>query len=118
MELVVVKSGPFDSVIEFEVAGGDFLAVEAFPAGEGGTDRISIFFSISDDDIALERDEEIRFTLMNLDPSDQILIYPDTTLLTITDDDGKLLCTAKFTKLVSPSDLNLSLLERCVSHLM
>ena len=90
MELVVVKSGPFDSVIEFEVAGGSFSATRAFPAGESGTDRISIFFDIPDDDIGLEPDEEITFTLTNLDPSDQVLIDPDTTLLTVADNDGEL----------------------------
>ena len=89
MELVVVKSGPFHSIIEFEVAGGDFSAVEAFLAGEGGTDRVSIFFNIPDDDIALEPDEEITFTLTNLHPSGQILIDPDITTVTITDGDGE-----------------------------
>ena len=89
MELVVVKSGPFHSVIEFEVAGGDFSAVKAFPADKSGTNRISIFFNISDDNVALERDEEITFTLTNLDPSGQILIDPDTTIVTIADGDGE-----------------------------
>ena len=90
VELVVVKSGPFDSVIEVEVAGGSFSATRAFPAGESGTDRISIFFDIPDDDVALEPDEEITFTLTNLDPSDQVLIDPNTALLTVADNDGEL----------------------------
>ena len=89
MELVVVKSGPFHSVIEFEVAGGNFSAFKAFPAGEGSQDRISVFFSIPNDNVALEPDENITFTLRNLDPSGQIFIDPNTTLVTIVDDDGK-----------------------------
>ena len=45
LEVVVVKSAPFDSVIEFEVAGGNFSAIRAFQDGASSPNSISIFFS-------------------------------------------------------------------------
>ncbi|CAI8036397.1 hypothetical protein GBAR_LOCUS20387 [Geodia barretti] len=87
LEAVVVKSAPFDSVIEFEVAGGNFSAVRAFPDGASSPESISIFFQIPDDVIALEPPETISFTLAVLDPNPQISVDPDTTTVTILDND-------------------------------
>ena len=87
LEVVVVKSAPFDSVIEFEVAGGNFSAVRAFPDGASSPESISIFFQIPDDVIALEPPETISFTLTVLDPNPQISVDPDTTTVTIFDND-------------------------------
>ena len=89
LEVVVVKSAPFDSVIEFEVAGGNFSAVRAFPDGASSPESISIFFQIPDDVIALEPPETISFTLTVLDPNPQISVDPDTTTVTILDNDGE-----------------------------
>jgi hypothetical protein len=87
LEVVVVKSAPFDSVIEFEVAGGSFSAVRAFPDGASSPDSISIFFQIPDDIIALEPPETISFTLTVLERNPQISVDPDTTTVTILDND-------------------------------
>ncbi|CAI8040262.1 hypothetical protein GBAR_LOCUS22443, partial [Geodia barretti] len=87
LEVVVVKSAPFDSVIEFEVAGGSFSAVRAFPDGASSPKSISIFFTIPDDVIALEPPETISFTLTVLDPNPQISVDPGTTTVTILDND-------------------------------
>ena len=87
LEVVVVKSAPFDSVIEFEVAGGSFSAVRAFPDGASSPNSISIFFAIPDDVIALEPPETISFTLTVLDPNPQISVDPGTTTVTILDND-------------------------------
>ena len=89
LEVVVVKSAPFDSVIEFEVAGGNFSAVRAFPDGASSPDSISIFFQIPDDIIALEPVETISFTLTVLERNPQISVDPDTTTVTILDNDGE-----------------------------
>ncbi|CAI8020174.1 hypothetical protein GBAR_LOCUS12070 [Geodia barretti] len=87
LEVVVVKSAPFDSVIEFEVAGGNISATRAFQDGASSPNSISIFFQIPDDIIALEPPETISFTLTVLNPNPQISVDPDTTTVTILDND-------------------------------
>ena len=87
LEVVVVKFAPFDSVIEFEVAGGNFSAVRAFPDGASSPNSISISFQIPDDVIALEPSKTISFTLTVLDPNPQISVDPGTTTVTILDND-------------------------------
>ena len=91
LEVVVVKSAPFEifSVIEFEVAGGNFSAIRAFPDGASSPNSISIFFQIPDDIIALELAETLSFTLTVLDPNPLISVDPDTTTVTILENDGE-----------------------------
>ena len=89
LEVVVVKSAPFDSVIEFEVAGGNFSAIRAFQDGASSPNSISIFFQIPDDIIALELAETLSFTLTVLDPNPLISVDPDTTTVTILENDGE-----------------------------
>ena len=89
LEVVVVKSAPFDSVIEFQVTGGNLSAMGAFPAGVSSPNSMSVFFQIPDDIIGLEPDEMISLDLSLLEANPQISVDPDTATVTIVDNDGE-----------------------------
>jgi hypothetical protein len=87
--VVVQKSGPLDSEIEFTVTGeGGFSVTGVFPAGEAGPNDLTVPLVILDDDIALEPPELIVLNLTIANPSPLVVVTQPVTTVTILDDEG------------------------------
>ena len=87
--LVVQKSGPIDSPINFRVFGAMLEFDGTFEAGADSPDTIVILFNTTDNDIALEPHLVFPVSLEIIPPDPQIVVGISETVVTIFDDDGR-----------------------------
>ena len=71
------------------ISGSDISSTAAFTAG--GSLMTTVTFSISDDSVSLEDDEEYFLNMHNPNPSTRVIVG-DRTKIIIKDDDGMLCC--------------------------
>ena len=92
LELVVVKTGSFDSDISVVVFGEDLVdEIIVFLAGGATTTSITIEIDGFDDDIALQPDRVFEVSLSLVEAQPQVTI-PDesaTAVVIIVDNDGE-----------------------------
>ena len=90
--LVVQKSGPIDSPINFRLFGAMFEFNGTFEAGAESPDTIVIIHNTTDNNIALEPDLVFNVLLEIIPPDPQIELSIRETVVTIFDDDGRYMC--------------------------
>ena len=85
--MVVTKSAPLDTELTFIVSHDELSVEGTFEAGIDAANNVTVSFFSSDDEIALEPDEEFSVELFLVEPNPQIMIPKPFANVTITDDD-------------------------------
>ena len=89
-QLVVVKSGQFDSDIDIRVtSAGVFDEVYTFPASGPASDNITVPFPIADDSTALQPGTLIAVFLALLEDDPQVMVVRPMATVIVRDDDGE-----------------------------
>ena len=93
MILVVQKSGPIDSPINFRVSSLLFEIMGMFDAGVDSPDTIVIAYNTTDNNIALALNLLLNVHLEIIPPDPQIVLDISKTVVTIiVNDDGRHMC--------------------------
>ena len=86
IELVVTKYAPLATELTFIVSHDELSVIGTFAAG---ANAITVSFFSSDDEIALEPDEEFSIELSLVEPNPQIILHKPFANMTIIDDDSE-----------------------------